>query len=99
MKQNIKNQSAEERMIITLRYAKNTLYTAGICGKLFQIGHYAEELVTANQDTTLREQLEALDSFRDFVLRAKRKNVTSKDVHQMALTLSTALNVAPLTAN
>lgn len=99
MKQDIKNQSAEERMITTLRFAKNTLYNSGICGKLFQIGYYAEELVTANQDTELRDQLDALDSFRDFILRAKRRNVTSKDMQSMVETIKEALKATPVTAN
>lgn len=99
MNQNIKNQTPEERMITTLRFAKNTMYTSGICGKLFQIAHYCDEIITANQGTELSQHLDALDSLRDFALRAKRKNVTTKDMIDLIRTISEALNTNTVAAH
>ncbi|PCJ67500.1 MAG: hypothetical protein COA58_04050 [Bacteroidetes bacterium] len=95
MKNDIQNQTPEERMITTIRYAKNTLYNSDICGKLFQIAHYCEELITANQDTELHKLLDALVDLDDFVKRAKRSKMKVHDVIFLNDTLSKALKSYP----
>ena len=96
MKKEIKNQTPEERMITTLRFAKNTLYNSGICGKFFQICYYAEELITANQDTEKREMLDALIDLDDFAKRAKRSKMKVNDLMYLLDTLKSALNSNPV---
>jgi hypothetical protein len=96
MKQDIKNQTPEERMITTLRFAKNTLYNSGICGKLFQITYYCEELITANQDTPHTAKLDALVDLDDFGKRAKNNKMAAIDMIEMIETLGKALKSNPI---
>lgn len=86
-------------MITTLRFAKNTLYNSGVCGKLFQIAHYAEELITANQETDKREMLDALVDLDDFAKRAKRRKMKVNDVFYLITTIQDALKTNPVTAH
>jgi hypothetical protein len=96
MKNDIKNQSPEERMITTLRFAKNTLYNSGICGKFFQIAYYCEELITANQDTLEVSKLDALIDLHDFAERAKRNKMAAVDMIELIETIGTALKSNPV---
>ena len=95
MKKDIKQQSPEDRMITTLRLAKNTLYNSGICGKFFQIAHYCQELITANQDSIHTQKLNALVDLDDFAKRAQRENMATRDMLAMLETITQALRANP----
>jgi hypothetical protein len=80
MKTENQNLTADEKILLTLRLVRNTLYNAGICQKLYTYAYHAEQLITDAKDTELREEYDALDAFRDFMARAKNKSLKHGDV-------------------
>lgn len=70
--ENLDELSLDKKMVLTLDLVRNTLYSTGLCGKLFTYRKHAEKLLASNPDTENKTAFDLLDAFRDFMNRYEK---------------------------